>query len=169
MLGPVAVADTSVLIALHHLGLLPKLSMFYSQVLVPSAVRTEFLLKDEEKTREVALTLLISRAFFFPCDDYDTVQVNLYLLHRLGRGEAEALSQLRIRNADVILIDERRGRTIAERERLKVRGTIALLASLDKLGFVDAWESVRRLRAELHFRVTDKVVKEALRNPSLDS
>lgn len=168
MPGSVAVADTSVLIALHHLGLLPKLSIFYDQVLVPSAVRTEFLLKDEEKTREAALTLLISRAIFFPCDDYDTVQVDLYLLSRLGRGEAEALSQLKIRNADVILIDERRGRTIAERERVKVRGTIALLASLDKLGIVDAWESVRRLRGELSFRVTDKVVKVALENPSFD-
>jgi len=169
MPGPVAVADTSVLIALHHLGLLPKLSMFYHQVLVPSAVRTEFLLKDEEKNREAALTLLISREIFFPCDDYDTVQVNLYLLSGLDRAEAEALSQLRIRNADVILIDERRGRTIAERERVKVRGTIALLASLDKLGFVNVWESVRRLRRELGFRVTDKVVREALENPSFDS
>ncbi len=72
---PIVVADTTVLIALHHLEHLPKLSLFYHQVLIPAAVRAEFLSKDERKNRETAFDLFTGTGFFSPCDDYDTVEV----------------------------------------------------------------------------------------------
>src|SRR5438132_1602267 len=116
MAGPLAVADTSVLIAFHQLDLLPSLTVFYQTILVPAAVRTEFL-HSEERTvrgRRAALTTLIDQPPFEPCDDYDTVQVRL-LERELGLGEAEALSQATLREARELLMDDRQGRRMAAR------------------------------------------------------
>ena len=111
MAGPVAVADTSVLIALDQLDLLHTLSLFYQTVLVPASVRSEFLKKEEKLRREAraSLTMLISEPPFAVCDDYDTVQVEL-LCDIVHRGEAEAISQFSMRNADQLLVDEKRAR-----------------------------------------------------------
>ncbi|GEM_PF-4637512 len=124
---PIAVADTTVLIALHHLEHLPKLSLFYHQVLIPAAVRAEFLSKDERKNRE-----------------------------------AEAISQAKQRNTDLILIDEKKGRQIAFRERRQVRGTIRILADLHVQGILNIRNEVTHLRNDIGFRVTDQVVHSAL-------
>src|SRR5258706_14271575 len=111
---PLAVADTSVLINLHHLGLLEHLSHLYSGILVPAPVRKEFLKLDEYGTLEVTLNLFTTKGFFAPCDDYDTNEVDLLRTLKMKGAEAEALSQLKQRNADVLLIDEKTGRSIAK-------------------------------------------------------
>ncbi|MBI1804570.1 MAG: hypothetical protein HY033_02770 [Ignavibacteriae bacterium] len=159
---PLAVADTSVLIHLHHLGLLEYLSHLYSGVLVPSPVRTEFLRRDKNGARELALNVLTTRGLFTRCDDYDSNEVDLLRTLKMKGAEAEALSQLKKQNADVLLIDEKIGRSVAERERRSVKGTIGILASFSRLEFVEYFPAVERLRKELSFRISDEVVREAL-------
>ncbi len=170
MAGRVAVADTSVLIAFHQLELLGTLSLFYQRVLVPAAVRAEFL-KKEERLRGgtgAALTVLISQPPFEPCDDYDTIEVEL-LLAELDRGESEALSQLKRRNADHVLMDERAGREFALRQGFKPVGTLRLLAHLHLQGYLaDVPDAVRQLRKEIRFRASDSVVEKAMREARTD-
>jgi predicted nucleic acid-binding protein len=125
-------------------------------------VRHEFLAWDENKNREAALTVLISGSFFVPCDTYDSAEVTLYLLEKLHQAEAEALSQTKHQNAEYLLIDEKQGRRIAEQERRKVRGTARILADLYLLGVVDLWDNIRRLREETTFRITDKIIQQAI-------
>lgn len=161
---PVAVSDTSVLIGLHHLNLLNSLSFFYRQVLVPAPVRTEFLRRDDQRSREVALNVLTERGLFSPCDDFDTPQVELYRLNKMEGAEAEALSQLHIRNADVLLIDERIGRRIAEREMSEVHGTLSVLARLHKLTIVDYWTAFDKLVSELNMHFSIDVAWKVLEN-----
>lgn len=161
---PLAVADTSVLINLHHLEHLNSLSLFYRQVLVPSPVRTQFLKRDDSRSREIVFDVLTRHGFFSPCDDYDSVEVDLFKLDKMDEGEAEALSQLKIRQADVLLIDERIGRKIAEREMRRVSGTASILVRLSVNGFTDYWQSIDRLRSESGFRISDEVAQEALDN-----
>jgi predicted nucleic acid-binding protein len=163
MLLPIAVADTSVLIALHHLDLLSQLSVLFHRVLIPAEVRTEFLSKDTKGLRGTALSTLISGAVFFPCDDYDTAQVQIFLLSKLDPGEAEVLSQAKNAEADVILIDEKKGRKIAALEHREVRGTIGILARMHYLGIADIWTSVERLEKEIQFRLKKEDVVVALK------
>ncbi len=50
---------------------------------------------------------------------------------------------------------------------LKAVGTLGLLARLDLEGYAgDTRVLVRKLRKELHFRVTDDLVEEAIANAS---
>ncbi|MFI5251447.1 MAG: hypothetical protein ACHQQQ_03350 [Bacteroidota bacterium] len=163
MVGQIAVADTSVIVALHYLRLLTKLSLFYREVLIPTQVRNEFIAKDEKGNLVIALNQLIAGSLFSPCDDYDSTQVAIYLTTKLHKGESEALSQMDYRNADVLLIDERRARKIARREMRTVRGTADILAELDKMGYVNYQKSIDLLRDGIHFRISDTIAEEIYR------
>ena len=65
--------------------------------------------------------------------------------------------------ADLLLLDERKGRAVAQRLGLAVTGTVGVLvrASLERL--VDFDQAIARLRAETNFRVDDAVIAEARR------
>ncbi|MDP2208360.1 MAG: hypothetical protein Q8K98_06260 [Bacteroidota bacterium] len=160
----VAVSDTSVLINLHHLELLESLSLFYREVLVPAPVRGEFLDHKDQRAREIALNVLTERGFFSPCDDFDSVEVDIFKSYKMEGAEAEALSQMKLRNADILLIDEKIGRKIAEREMRTVIGTVSLLAKFHKLGLVDYLSAINRLKTELGMRISNDVVQAAFNN-----
>jgi predicted nucleic acid-binding protein len=128
---------------------------------VPAPVRTQFLRYDDQRSREVALIELTEQGFFSPCDDYDSIEVDLLKSHKLDEGEAEAMSQLKLRNADVLLIDEKRGRLIAEKEMRKVQGTASILAKLHRLEFVDYWDAIKRLRKEISWHISDRIAQKA--------
>lgn len=167
---PLAVADASVLIALHHLDLLPSLSLFYyHKVLVPAEVRRQFFVKAAEKDREAALTILTSGSIFTPCEEYDTIQVELYLLSKLDHGEAEALSQATVLNIETILIDERRGRRVAEQQRKSVRGTLGILARLDFLGIAVYFDCINKLREQLGFHVSQSLAERVYQQAKRES
>jgi hypothetical protein len=93
---PVCTMDASSVIALDHLNLLPQLSLLFSRVLLPKAVRSELFRRRSTKNRLRAL--LESYAFLQRCDDYDNGAVDLLLIERAStgredRGEAEAVVQ----------------------------------------------------------------------------
>lgn len=161
---PTAVSDTSVLINLDHVGLLLALSHLYREVLVPAPVRVEFLRGESETSRKTALDLLTRTGFFSPCDDFDSVSVDLYHQWKMTGAEAEALSQLKMRNADVLLIDEKIGRRIAEREMRRVQGTVSILARLHRLGFTDYKNSIDRLMVEKKMRISEQAIRRAFEN-----
>ncbi|MFN0157092.1 MAG: hypothetical protein ACKVRP_03350 [Bacteroidota bacterium] len=155
---PLAVADTSVLISLHHLELLTPLSLLYAQILVPSPVRLEFLRRNDQQSREFALITLTQKGLFSPCDDYDSIEVDLYKSYKMEGAEAEALSQTKMRKADVLLIDEKIGRKIAVKERRPVKGTASILAEFHRLDVANFHRSIARLRSETTFRIHQDIV-----------
>lgn len=164
---PTAVADTSVLINLDHLHLLGHLSHLFQQILIPAKVREEFFIRKEKIKHVSDFDSFISAGFFDPCESYDIVQVELYKTLKLGLGEAHALSQLTLRNADIFLVDDYKGRKIARQHRCNIKGTVGLLVELEFNGFTNARESIRRLREETGFRVTDNIVNQVLKKGNL--
>jgi predicted nucleic acid-binding protein len=72
----------------------------------------------------------------------------------LDPGEREAIQLAQEEQADVLLIDEHKGRKEATRRGLVVTGTIGVLLAAGELGFVDPKVAVHRLVAETTFRIT---------------
>src|SRR6266702_5806529 len=115
MRTPRCTIDTSCVIALDHLDLMPKLSFLFSRVLIPKAVRSDLFRRRSTKNRVRAL--FRAYAFVKPCDDYDKAAVDILLAERTregteDRGEAEAVVQAAQVGA-MVIVDDQWGRELA--------------------------------------------------------
>jgi predicted nucleic acid-binding protein len=149
--------DSSCFIALDHLGLVPQLSLLFSHVLVPKAVRYE-LLKGEHR-RDRLDSFFDTYDFFQPCDQYESGTVDFLLAERnregsRDRGEVEAVVQAAQVGA-VVIVDDRWGRKLAEQDSLEFYGTIWVLGQFHKLELLsspslrDCFVSLRALGIRL--------------------
>lgn len=140
MRAPRCTIDSSCVIALDHLDLLPQLSLLFSQVLIPKAVREDLFKRRATKNRLRAL--FRNYAFLEPCDEYDPGAVAFLLAERAregrkDRGEVEAVMQASQTGATVI-VDDRWGRELAARNDLDYHGTFWVLNRFYELGFFSA-------------------------------
>ncbi|MFB3827460.1 MAG: hypothetical protein ACE15B_11855 [Bryobacteraceae bacterium] len=151
MRGRRCTIDSSCVIALDHAGLVPSLSVLFSSVLVPKAVREELFRRRATKDRLQAI--FADYAFLERCDAYDQGAVDILLLEqrrqrRQDRGEAEAVVQAS-QFGTAVVIDDRWGRELAERFDLDCHGTLWVLEQLHDMRLVSpskVRESVRKMR-----------------------
>jgi len=79
----------------------------------------------------------------------------------LDPGESAALTLAQLMNADQLLIDDWAGRAEAARRRLRVTGTLGVLADAHRAGLLDFEEAIARLRST-NFRL-DPELEEQVR------
>jgi predicted nucleic acid-binding protein len=72
----------------------------------------------------------------------------------LGPGEREAIQLAEERHADLLLMDERKGRLEARRRGLRTTGTLGVLLSAGELRLIDPAAAYRRLLTETTFRAS---------------
>ncbi|MFH1672557.1 MAG: DUF3368 domain-containing protein [Pseudomonadota bacterium] len=117
------IADTSSLIALERIKLLPILCEIYSELVVPEAVINEF------------------GNLSLPCCSIRKVESTLIKLLKtnlnLGKGESEVIA-LAHQTGLVVIIDDLKARNAAENMGLKVTGTIGILLKAEKLKLIDS-------------------------------
>ncbi len=114
------VSDTTTLIVLERLNALSLLCSLFDQILIPQAVMEELLSGNSE------INELLQQ---MGCYDVVSVEVSEHLLEIsqwLDKGEAEAIELARIRQLPLI-IDERKGRKIAQQQKLSVIGLAGLM------------------------------------------
>lgn len=77
---------------------------------------------------------------------------------RLDRGESEAILLTQQLGADLLLIDERRGRAEAQRLNLRITGLLGILVEAKRKGFISAVKPLMdQLIADSTFRVSSKL------------
>lgn len=166
-----AIIDTSVLISLYQLNLLDKLILFYNKVRIPRAVEFEFLNKHKCQkecfNRAIFLTEFYTQnQWLIPCNDYSSDIVSIYLTDKeLDEGEAEVLAQNQAYSSShELLLDERKARSIANDEKIKLHGVLFFLAKLDlKYKACNYFDSVNVLINKYGSRFSNKIVSEVYR------
>lgn len=144
--------DSSCVIALDHLDLVPALSLLFSTVLVPKAVREDLFKRRATKDRVQAL--FENFAFFQRCDGYEQGAVDFLLAERTrtgsqDRSEVEVVVQASQFGATVI-VDDAWGRELAAHDDLEFHGTMWVLQRFHDLGLLtsdalrDSFQSLRQ-------------------------
>jgi uncharacterized protein len=156
----VIVSETSSVRALAHLNLLHLLEELYGEVLVPPAVAHEL---EHPRPASAVLVRVADHLFFrlqAPADDARVAA----LRRALDAGESEAIALAEELKADLLLIDDRRGRAHASRLGFDTMGLVGVLPSAKQAGMISRLAPlIDRLRAELRFFISDVVRAEVLR------
>jgi len=142
------VVDTSSLIALEKINLLPILCKIYKEVIIPESVIKEF--------GNIAL----------PCLSIRKVEINLIKLLttdlNLGKGEADVIA-LASQTGLKVIIDDLKARRVAENMGLRVTGTIGVLVKAERAGLIrSAYDKVKELR-DRGFYVAEELLEEISR------
>lgn len=146
----IVVSDTSVITSLLHVGQEHLLQELHGVVLIPPAVHQELLRTHIRipaflEVRSVSDILSVAR-----------------LRIELDLGEAEAIILAKETRADLLLIDEKLGRQIAEREGLRISGLMGLCVDAKRTGRISSLRDlVQKLEVEAGFRVSRAVKEQA--------
>jgi predicted nucleic acid-binding protein len=139
------IADTSSLIALEKITLLPILCKIYSEVVIPESVIKEF--------GNITLPCLLIKKVESSLSKLLIIDLNL------GQGEAEVIT-LANQSGLKVIIDDSKARRIAENMGLKITGTIGVLIKAEKIGLIEsAYNKAKELR-EKGFYVSDELLED---------
>ena len=151
----IVVADTTplrYLVVIERAHLLPAL---YGRVLIPPAVAEEL---NHESTPDLVRTWLAGRPNWLEIRQPSrTLEPEV----DLDRGEQQAIALAEEVAADLLLVDDWDARLEAKRRRLRVVGTLRVLADGAQRGLADLEESFERLR-HTNFRVNSELLESLL-------
>jgi len=156
----IVVSDTSPFVALAAVGQLDLLPQLYGEVLLPEAVYREIIAGGEGApgVAEVA-----SAAGWVQVRASIDVALVESLNAELDEGEAEAIALALECGAELLLIDEHRGRAIAGRYGIRVAGVLGVLIEAKTRGVLPAVKPVLdSLIAAAGFRVGDALYGHVL-------
>lgn len=149
------VADSSPLVYLSRVGVLDLLATAFGEVVVPGAVWAEVV----DARPDAPGVSALQAASWLRVDRRDLPPADL----GLDPGETAAILLAELLHADLLLIDERAGRGVAEGRGLVVRGTLGVLVQARERGALPALRPVLDALVGEGFRIAPALVAEALR------
>jgi len=151
----IVVSNSSPLIALAKIGKLYILGELFKEIIIPKAVWNEVVVKGKGKPGAEE----VEKAEWIKVKEVrDKLSVEV-LKGEIEIGEAEAIILAKELNADLLIMDEKIPRIIAESIGLRVIGSLAILYIAKKRGLIkeDFDEIVKELRAR-GIRFSDDVI-----------
>jgi predicted nucleic acid-binding protein len=129
----IVVSDTSPILNLARINRLQLLASLYQQVLIPSAVYDALVISRRDLPPAIDLAAL---PWLTVAAAVDQNRVRK-LREDLDPGEAEAIVLAIERQADLLLVDERRARRTATAAGLTVSGLLGVVAKAKQAGLID--------------------------------
>lgn len=128
----IVVSNTSPLINLAWIGRLNLLNDLFQRILIPQAVwdETVGVGRGRPGAPETAAAVWIERR------QVENTNLVLALRQDLDVGEAEAIALAVEQSADLLIMDERLGREVAERFGIRPIGTIGVLVAAKRSGLI---------------------------------
>lgn len=121
----IVIADTTPIITLMKLGRLDLLERLFGIVTVPNAVYEELV---GNSKYPVEAQIIVKCSFLKRCEVSDRQSIKILReVVGLDTGESEAIALAEETVADLLIIDERKGRRVAKQMELKITGTIGIL------------------------------------------
>jgi predicted nucleic acid-binding protein len=151
----ITVADTSpinYLLLINQINLLPRL---FQQIIISDVVRNEICDPDAPP----ALREWIANPPSWLV--VQSVPVLDITLNSLDPGEQSAITLAQTLPADLLVIDERLGRQIAEERGIPIIGTLGILDDAAEQGLINLAEAIAQLQ-QTNFRVSRRIIQALL-------
>ena len=153
----IVVSNTTPLIALAWLKRLDLLPALFTAVHIPEAVRDEI----KSKPQAPGAAELEASGWLVVTPVTNPLAVEL-LLDQLDLGESQAIVLAHELHADLLLMDERRGRRRALQSGLTVVGTLGILIEAHEQNLVGPLRPMLDLLRKLPFHMSDALYSEVL-------
>lgn len=157
------VSNSGPIIHLSWIGQLDLLRTLFGEVLVPLAVRDEVLHASPDVPGLREIREAFTQGWLLPREAVSPLPTSLHL------GEAEAIALAREQAADLLLVDERRGRATALREGLRISGTLGILRLARNRGLIPAVTPFLDELLQRGFRLRPELAESIRREESPDS
>lgn len=155
------VSNTSPIMNLAVVDLLNLLRQQFGEVIVPAAVIEELRL-DTDYPGTDKIRQAISEGWLHQ-EVVENKQIVLALKRELDNGEAEAIALALQLKADLILMDEHDGRSVAKSMGLNPIGILGVLVRAKQAGTIQSVKQVlNKLRNEAGFYITDGLMQNIL-------
>lgn len=159
------VGDAGPLIALARIDSLRVLAHVHGRVIVPRAIYAECV-ADPGKPGVAAIDAALHHGWLRAQPDYPALSGNQ--IATLGPGESAAIELAEVLNA-LLLMDERRGRTIATVRGLRIVGTLGILITARKRNLVPVLRPLLERLIESGYFVSRELVAAVLRSVAEDA
>lgn len=152
----IVVSDTSPISNLLQIGDLDLLRLLFAEIIIPNDVFLEICEIKEQAE-------VITNQDWIKAAQISDSALKDKLLKELDKGEAEAIVLAIELNADYLLMDETKGRTIAESYNLKVVGILGVLLQAKEKGFIsEVKPHLQKLVNEAGFWLNPQIIKKVL-------
>lgn len=160
------VSNSTPLINFAAIGRLDILESLFTRVTIPPAVEYELL----ERGQQYPSMMAIRGASFIQQHDIQNIPLRDTLTLDLDMGEAEAITLALEQQADLLLLDEVAGRTIAETHGLRFTGSIGCLVEAKRMSIIPLVHPLLQAmqteaRFWIHPRLLAKVLAEQNERP----
>jgi predicted nucleic acid-binding protein len=152
----IVVCDSSPVIALATLDALDLLDKLFEEVVIPHHVFDEMTIPGKPESVRIRLW-----AEGKVVESKDRLLMQAFNL-TVDAGEAEAMSLYRERNADFLLIDEKKGRRIALHNHIQVIGSLGILLLSKQRGLLAAIKPLLDVLQQSHIRISHELYRKAL-------
>ena len=152
----ITVSNAGPLIALARIEQLDVLPALYKEIVVPSAVHEE-VLGEEHKGFSV-----LKAAKWLQVEAVSDQTAVTLLRERLDAGESETIVLALERKADLVLMDEARGRRIAAARDVTLTGTLGTLILAKRKGLFERVEPLLADLAAQGFRMSNALYRQVL-------
>ena len=156
------ISDTTPIISLikiHRLDLLEKL---FGEVLMPDAVFRELTTNESfsSEAEEVKKSAFLKIS---PVQNRQSIAI-LQAISGLDDGESEAIVLADEKKSDALIMDERRGRMVAQKLGIMITGTVGVLVQANNEGMItkDEAKSCFEFLRRSNIRLSERLVQEAL-------
>ena len=146
---PDAVSDSSPLIHLAKIDALELISRLYSRILIPPALWREVVGESDGRPGAVEMQKAVAAGWMVKEAAKNEALV-IALRQTLENGEAEAIALATELQPEVVVLDDKLARRMAERLGLAVTGTLGVLLRAKQVGLVVELRSlITRLQSEV--------------------
>lgn len=151
------VSNSSPLIALARLSYLDLLQALYREIQIPQAVYQEVVQAGNGREGAAAVD---SAPWISVQTVQDAIAVDL-LLDQLDRGESEAIVLALETQAQLLLIDEARGRRIAQSRGFTHIGTVGIIVLSKRQNLIQSGTAILDQLIKIGFRMDTALYKKA--------